>query len=75
MLPKSVIACLAAIAFIGTTALMATGASAAGRGAAGNVPTPGTWNWPPYAEGGNMPLQHYHRYHHCWWRHGYRHCW
>jgi hypothetical protein len=24
-------------------------------GVAGNVPMPGTWNWPPYAEGGNMP--------------------
>jgi hypothetical protein len=38
MLPKSVIAYLAAIAFIGAAALMATSASAAGRGAAGNVP-------------------------------------
>jgi hypothetical protein len=68
MLPKSVIACLAATAFIATTALMPTGASAA-------RPQPGTWNWPPYAEGGNMPLHYDHRYLHCWWRHGYRHCW
>ena len=50
MLPKSVIACLAATAFVATTALMSTSASA-GRGG----PQPGTWNWPPYAEGGNMP--------------------
>jgi hypothetical protein len=50
MLPKSAIACLAATAFVATTALMPTGASA-GRGG----PQPGTWNWPPYAEGGNMP--------------------
>jgi hypothetical protein len=48
MLPKSVIACLAATAFVATIALMPTDASA-GR------PQPGTWNWPPYAEGGNMP--------------------
>jgi hypothetical protein len=51
MLPKSVIACLAATGCVATTVLIATSASA-GRGA---VPTPGTWNWPPYAEGGNMP--------------------
>ena len=51
MLRKSVITCLAATSFVTITALMVTGASA-GRGA---VPTPGTWNWPPYAEGGNMP--------------------
>ena len=70
---KSVICCLAATAFVAATALMPTGASAGGRGGAGNVPQPGTWNWPPYAEGGSL---HYdHRYHHCWWRHGYRHCW
>ena len=55
MLPKSVIYCLAATAFVTTTALMPTGASAGGRGGAANVPQPGTWNWPPYAEGGNMP--------------------
>jgi hypothetical protein len=48
MLPKSVIACLAVTAFVATSALMPTGASAA-------RPQPGTWNWPPYAEGGNMP--------------------
>jgi hypothetical protein len=53
MLPKSVIACLAATAFVATTALMPTGASAGARGGAANVPQPGTWNWPPYAEGGN----------------------
>jgi hypothetical protein len=46
-----------------------------GRGGGGNVPQPGTWNWPPYADGGNMPLHYDYRYHHCWWRHGYRHCW
>jgi hypothetical protein len=51
MLPKFVIVCLAATAFVATTALMPTGASAA----RGNVPQPGTWNWPPYAGGGNMP--------------------
>jgi hypothetical protein len=55
MSPKSVICCLAATAFVATTALMPTGASAGGRGGAANVPQPGTWNWPPYAEGGNMP--------------------
>ena len=50
MLPKSVIACLAASAF-GTGALMPTGASAVKGG-----PMPGTWNWPPYAgSGGGMP--------------------
>ena len=75
MLPKFVIVCSAATAFVATTALMSTGASAGGRGGAGNVPQPGTWNWPPYAEGGNMSLHYDHRYHHCWWRHGYRHCW
>jgi hypothetical protein len=51
MLLKSVIAYLAVVA---ATVLMPTGASAAGRGGA-NWPQPGTWNWPPYAEGGNMP--------------------
>jgi hypothetical protein len=50
MLPKFVIVCLAATAFVATTALMPTGASAAG-----GRPQPGTWNWPPYAEGGNVP--------------------
>jgi hypothetical protein len=55
MLGKSVIICLAATAFAAATALMATDASAGGRGGVGNVPQPGTWNWPPYAEGGNMP--------------------
>jgi hypothetical protein len=44
MLPKSVIACLAAAACVATTALMPTVASA-GRGG----PMYGTWNWPPYA--------------------------
>jgi hypothetical protein len=48
MLSKFLIACSVLVA---ATALMATGASA-GRGA---VPQPGTWRWPPYAEGGNMP--------------------
>jgi hypothetical protein len=50
MLPKSVIACLAASAFA-TGALMPTGASAVKGG-----PMPRTWNWPPYAgSGGGMP--------------------
>ena len=49
MLPKSVIACLAASAFA-RGALIPTGASAAKGG-----PSPGTWNWPPYAgSGGGM---------------------
>jgi hypothetical protein len=59
------------------TSMMALATVAHGKGGSfsgggGNVPQPGTWNWPPYAEGGSL---HYdHRYHHCWWRHGYRHC-
>ena len=48
MLPKTVIACLAATAFVAATALVARPWSEA------KVPTPGTWDWPPY-EGGNMP--------------------
>jgi hypothetical protein len=48
MLTKLEIACFAIVA---AASLIATGASA-GRGA---VPSPGTWRWPPYAEGGNMP--------------------
>jgi len=28
---------------------------APGAPGAANVPQPGTWNWPTYAEGGNMP--------------------
>src|SRR6516165_12583083 len=72
-LSKSVMVCLAATALVATTTLMPTGASAAGRGGGANWPQPGTYNWPPYAEGGNMPLHYGHRYHHCWWRHGYRH--
>jgi hypothetical protein len=54
MLAKPVIACLAAAAFVAANALMPTGASARAPGAPGaaNVPQPGTWNWPPYAEGG-----------------------
>ena len=51
MLPKSVIACLAASAFA-TCGLMPTGASAGGYGGGANWPQPGTWNWPPYAESG-----------------------
>jgi hypothetical protein len=46
-----------------------------GRGGGANWPQPGTYNWPPYAQGGNMPLHYGHLYHQCWWRHGYRHCW
>jgi hypothetical protein len=45
---KFAIACFAIVA---APALIATDATA-GRGA---VPSPGTWRWPPYAEGGNMP--------------------
>jgi hypothetical protein len=37
MLPRCVVVCLAAAAFVATTALMPTGAPAAGRGAAANV--------------------------------------
>src|SRR5580692_4941338 len=48
MLPKSVIACLAAAAFVAATALMPTGTYATGG------LQPGTWKWPPYADGGNM---------------------
>jgi hypothetical protein len=48
MLPKSVIACLAAAAFVAATALMPTGAYATGG------LQPGTWKWPPYADGGNI---------------------
>jgi hypothetical protein len=58
MLRKSVVVCLAATAFAATTALMATSASAGGGrgGAGGNVPSPGTWNWPPYSGSfGGMP--------------------
>jgi hypothetical protein len=50
MLPKFVICCLAATAFVATTALMPTGASAGGYGGGANWPQPGTWNWPPYTE-------------------------
>jgi hypothetical protein len=48
MLPKPAIACLVAIAFEATTALVARPWSVA------KVPTPGTWDWPP-TEGRNMP--------------------
>jgi hypothetical protein len=48
MLPKPAIACLAAIAFEATTALVARPWSVA------KVPTPGIWDWPP-TEGRNMP--------------------
>lgn len=47
MLPKFVIAGLAVTAFVVTTALIPTDASAGGR----SGPQPGTWNWPSYAEG------------------------
>jgi hypothetical protein len=51
MLPKTVLAGLAAATIIAGSALIATGASAAGGhgGAAGNWPQSGTWNWPEYA--------------------------
>ena len=52
MLPRCVIVCLAATAFA-ITAMLPAVASAGFAG--GNWPRPGTWNWPPYAEGGNMP--------------------
>jgi hypothetical protein len=55
MLRNSVIVGLVATAVAAAAALVATDASAGGRGGVGNVPQPGTWNWPPYAEGGNMP--------------------
>ncbi len=48
MLSKFLIASLAVVA---ATALMPVSASAVSRGG----PQPGTYNWPPYAEGGNMP--------------------
>jgi hypothetical protein len=50
MLPRFVIACFTIVA---VTALMTTAASAGGRG---SVPSPGTWNWPPYVGSfGGMP--------------------
>ena len=56
MLSKRVIACLPAAAFVAAIALLPSGASAGGRGGGGaNIPLPGTYRWPPYAEGGNMP--------------------
>ncbi len=58
MLRKSVIICLAAAGVAAAAALMVTDASAAGGrgGAGGNVPSPGTWNWPPYSGSfGGMP--------------------
>ena len=74
MLLKGVIAGLIATASVAATTLTPTGALAAGRGG-GSWPQPGTYNWPPYADGGNMPLHYDYPYHHCRWRHGYRHCW
>jgi len=57
MLRKSVIICLAATAVAAASALMAAAAFAGGRGGAGgNVPSPGTWNYPPYSSSfGGMP--------------------
>jgi hypothetical protein len=56
MLRKSIIVGLAATAVAAATALMATEASAGGRGGVGNVPSPGTWNYPPYSSSfGGMP--------------------
>jgi hypothetical protein len=49
MLLKLAIACLAVMAFVASTALVACPWSVA------KVPTPGAWDWPPYAEGGKMP--------------------
>ena len=51
MLARCVVVGLAATAFAAKT-IMPTSASAAG---AQNWRQPGTWNWPPYAEGGNTP--------------------
>ena len=42
---------IASLAIVAAAALMPVGASAVSRGG----PQPGTWNYPPYAEGGNMP--------------------
>jgi hypothetical protein len=53
MIARCVVFWLAATAFVATAAMLPTVASAGF--AAGNYPMPGTWNWPPYAEGGNMP--------------------
>jgi hypothetical protein len=53
MLPKSGFTCLAAAAFVATTAMLPTVALAAHIGGgfgAGNYPQPGTYNWPPYTE-------------------------
>jgi hypothetical protein len=47
MVPKPLVACLAATALVSAAALMPVRASAASRGG----PQPGTWNWPPYTEG------------------------
>ena len=44
MLPKPAIACLAAIAFEATTALVARPWSVA------KVPTPGIWDWPHFGD-------------------------
>lgn len=52
MLARCVV-CLAATAFVATTVMPPSVASAGF--SAGNWPQPGTFNWPPYAEGGNMP--------------------
>jgi hypothetical protein len=53
MVAGRVIVCLAAAMFVATMAILPTVASAGF--SAGNWPQPGTYNWPPYAEGGNMP--------------------
>jgi hypothetical protein len=53
MLARCVIVYLAVAAFVATMAMLPTVASAGF--SAGNWPQPGTFNWPPYAEGGNTP--------------------
>ena len=54
MLRKFLVICPLA-AFAAITALTSTGALARHGGGGANWPQPGTPNWPPYAEGGNMP--------------------
>jgi len=49
MLLKTLTAGLTAATLIAGVAAVPTIAAAAGRGAAGNWPQSGTWNWPEYA--------------------------
>jgi hypothetical protein len=52
MLPRCVVVCLATTAFVATTALMPTGAPAAGPGGAANVPQPGPGTGRPMLKAG-----------------------